>query len=245
MPKRVLICIPDRDFDVTEVATPWHRFREAGFRVVFATEAGAIGQADPRLLTGVVFGQLGAAPDAIERYHRMVQSPEFQHPVRWSDVDAATFSALVLPGGHAQGMKQYLESLEVRVIAQVFLAAAKPVGAICHGVVVLARTQDPVSGKSVLFKRQVTGLLKVLERAAYFATFWKLGTYYRTYPAYVQDEIEKALASPRQFQTGRAAWLPFAVRDGNLITARWPKDAELFAAEIIHALAAAGQEGSR
>ena len=35
---RVLLPIPDRDFDVTEVAVPWRILRDAGHEVVFATE---------------------------------------------------------------------------------------------------------------------------------------------------------------------------------------------------------------
>lgn len=232
----VLICLPDRDFDPTEVATPWHRFREAGFRVAFATEQGAVAACDARLLTGVVFGKLGATPEAVERYQRMVQSQEFQHPIAWSTIEPEKFAALVLPGGHAQGMRQYLESTTLREVVNGFVKLDKPIAAICHGVVVLARTIDPANGKSVLWQRKVTALLKSLERSAYFATFWKLGKYYRTYPEYVQDEIVRNLASRKQFLTGRAAWLPFAVRDGNLVTARWPKDAELFAAELVHLL---------
>ncbi|MEU1164379.1 type 1 glutamine amidotransferase domain-containing protein [Streptomyces sp. NPDC005921] len=58
---RVLMPLPDRDFDVTEVAVPWRLLTRAGHEVVFATEhAGTRPAADPRLLTGVLFGQLGA-----------------------------------------------------------------------------------------------------------------------------------------------------------------------------------------
>jgi putative intracellular protease/amidase len=59
---RVLMPLPDRDFDVTEVAVPWRILRDAGHEVAFATEqAGTTPAADPRLLTGVLFGKLGAA----------------------------------------------------------------------------------------------------------------------------------------------------------------------------------------
>jgi putative intracellular protease/amidase len=58
---RVLIPLPDHDFDVTEVAVPWRVLRDAGHEVVFSTErGGTVPAADPRLLTGVIFGQLGA-----------------------------------------------------------------------------------------------------------------------------------------------------------------------------------------
>ncbi len=66
---RVLIPLPYRDFDITEVAVPWRVLRHAGHQAVLATEqAGTVPAADPRLLTGVLFGQLGAAPQAKSFY---------------------------------------------------------------------------------------------------------------------------------------------------------------------------------
>lgn len=38
--KRVLIPLPDRDFDTTEVSIPWKTFVEAGLNVTFSTEKG-------------------------------------------------------------------------------------------------------------------------------------------------------------------------------------------------------------
>jgi hypothetical protein len=61
----VLIPLPDRDFDTTEVALPWKTCGEAGLKVTFSTATGQVAQTDPRLLTGVIFGQLGASPKAI------------------------------------------------------------------------------------------------------------------------------------------------------------------------------------
>jgi hypothetical protein len=51
---RVLLALPDRDFDVTEVAVPWWILREAGHDIVFATErAGFPPQARPPAAAGV------------------------------------------------------------------------------------------------------------------------------------------------------------------------------------------------
>jgi hypothetical protein len=45
---RVLMPLPDRDFDVTEDAVPWRVLSDAGRQVVFATErAGTVPAADP------------------------------------------------------------------------------------------------------------------------------------------------------------------------------------------------------
>src|SRR5690242_4863663 len=97
--------LPDRDFDVTEVAVPWKLLTEAGHRVVFATEAGATPAADPLLITGVVFGALGAAKEPLAFYRELEQAPEFVKPLRWAEVKPETCDGLILAGGHAQGMR--------------------------------------------------------------------------------------------------------------------------------------------
>ena len=63
MPRTVLVPLPDRDFDVTEVAVPWKIYTEAGHRVVFATEAGAVPAPDPLHINCVLIGPLGANPE--------------------------------------------------------------------------------------------------------------------------------------------------------------------------------------
>jgi putative intracellular protease/amidase len=238
---RVLLPLPDRDFDVTEVAVPWAILRDAGHRVVFATEkAGTVPAADPRLLTGVLFGQLGAAPEAKKLYYELIGSPEFGATLAWADLDPVGFDGLILPGGHAPGMRQYLGSPVLSEQVARFWRLDRPVGAICHGVLVLARTRDPGTGRSVLADRVTTCLPKYMERSAYLATAWRLGRYYRTHPAYVEDEVRAALADPdAQFRRGPVTLSArgtaaddrpaFVVRDGNYVSARWPGDAYLFA----------------
>ena len=106
----VLFPLPDRDFDTTEVAVPWQLLREAGHACAFATEVGAVATCDPLLLTGVVFGKLGARADAIAAYRELERAPEFTAPLRWDACRADAFDALFLAGGHAPGMRQYLGS---------------------------------------------------------------------------------------------------------------------------------------
>ncbi len=238
---RVLIPLPDHDFDVTEVAVPWRVLRDAGHEVVFATErGGTVPAADPRLLTGVIFGQLGAEPEAKRVYGELAGAAEFTSTQAWGSLDPAAFDGLLLPGGHAPGMRQYLGSAELRDQVARFWALGRPVGAICHGVLVLARTLDPATGHSVLARRRTTCLPKYMERSAFLATAWRLGRYYRTYPAYVEDEVKAALDDPAsQFERGPRVLAArgtesddgpaFTVTDGNYVSARWPGDAYLFA----------------
>lgn len=232
----VLITLPDADFDPTEVAVPWKLFTQQEYHITFATENGNRAYCDPKLLTGVIFGQLGAEKAAIRFYHEMEKTATYLHPIEFHKINPEEFDLLILPGGHAKGMKQYLESKILQDKALLFLKLNKLVGSICHGSLVLARTIDPVTGKSIIYNRKLTGLTKFLERVAYYLTFWKLGKYYRTYPKYVQDEIKNCLVDKGNFKKGGNQFSPYVCEDGNLITARWPKDAYLFAEKLIERL---------
>ena len=193
---------------------------------------------DPRLLTGVLFGKLGAAAEAQRFYRQLSTDDEFLRTISWTDIVPADYGGLILPGGHAPGMRQYLSALVLQEKAAQFWALGRPVGAICHGTLVLARTVDPDTGSSVLSGRRTTCLPKYMERGAYLLTAWRLGRYYRTYPAYVQDEVTAALADPAQFERGPRVLAArgtasddsaaFVVQDRNYISARWPGDAYLF-----------------
>lgn len=236
---KILMPLPDHDFDVTEVAVPWKLLVEAGHDVVFATETGATPACDPLLLTGVVFGALGAREEPVAFYRELEHAPGFRAPRAWSEDIAA--DALFLAGGHAQGMKQYLGSERVQAITRTFFEAEKPVAAICHGVLVAARA-------GVLRDRRTTCLPKYMERSAYLATFWRRGRYYRTYPAYVEDEVRATLADQAQFERGPRELSKrgtreddthaFVVEDGNYVSARWPGDAYLIATKLIARLGA-------
>ncbi|MFX3618827.1 MAG: type 1 glutamine amidotransferase domain-containing protein [Sporolactobacillus sp.] len=237
MEKTILIPIPTDDFDPTEVVTPWLRLRAAGFHSVFATPDTRRGAADPLLLKGVLFGKLGAKPDIVAKYHsELEQDPAFLNPIPYEAIHAGDYAGLLLPGGHAQGMKSYLESQTLQKKVLDFWHTGKPIAAICHGTIVLARTQDPDTDQSLISDKKVTSLTKQLERTAYYLTAWARGKYYRTYPAYVQDEVTGQLNSKDNYQTGPFPTHPFYVRDGRLLTARWPGDAALFAEAFVKML---------
>jgi putative intracellular protease/amidase len=240
MRKRVLVPLPDRDFDVTEVAVPWRLLTDAGYEVIFATEHGAKPAADQLLLDGVVFGQLGAVSEPKRFYAELQDAPRYQQPISYADIVPGAFDGLILPGGHAKGMRQYLGSAELQDKVAAFWALDRPVGAICHGVLVLARTIDRDTGKSVIADRRTTCLPKYMERAAFMSTAWRRGRYYRTYDAYVEDEVRAALRNPgTQFErgprvlskrgTGEDDSPAFVVQDGRYVSARWPGDAYAFA----------------
>jgi putative intracellular protease/amidase len=225
----VLIPIPDRDFDPTEVAVSWKVLTRSGHRVIFATETGAPGVADDIMVTGrgldiwSALPLLGAIPligltlrankDGRNAYRDMVHSNEFQHPVTWAGASLDGVDALLLPGGHrARGMRSYIDSgILHRLVVEAF-ARELVVAAICHGVLLAARSVDPKTGRSVLYGRKTTALTWAMERLAWRLTrltrFWDRD-YYRTYTEEpgqpggymsVQSEVTRALEDPADFR---------------------------------------------
>jgi len=236
---RVLLPLPDRDFDVTEVVVPWRALSDAGVEVVFATEEGATPACDPLLLEdGVIFGKLGALPENCALYRQLEKDEVFLRPRPYAHILVDDLDGLVLPGGHAKGMRQYLESglLADKILA--FMRAKKPVAAICHGTIALARTLDPATARSVVSGRRITGLPKWMEMSAWLLTAWKLGDYYRTYPEWVQEELERHGADFVRGPLSNDYAAPFVVEDDNLITARWPGDAQAFSTALVKRLKA-------
>lgn len=117
-----------------------------------------------------------------ERYARLEADPAFRAPVPWAALRMGDYDGLLLPGGHAPGMRQCLGARILRDKVAGFWQLERPVAAICHGVVVLARTTDPRTGRSVLADQLTTCLPKYMERSAFYVSAWRLGRYYRTYP---------------------------------------------------------------
>ncbi len=244
---RVLMPIPNTDFDPTEAAVPWKMLSSAGVEVVVATPDGNAATADPIVLTGKGLGPLGFLLRADRNgrtTYREFENAMCTSPKSYAEVSADEFDALVLPGGHAPKMRSYLESSTLHSCIASFFASNKVVGAICHGVVAAARSKRE-DGKSVLFGRQTTALTEAMELFAWRVTKRKLGAYYRTYPQTVQSEVTEALGEEGAFLTGpkplfrdtpKKPGRGFIVQDGNYISARYPGDVHRFSQALVDAL---------
>jgi putative intracellular protease/amidase len=226
--KTVIIPLPRRDFDPSEAAVSWQLLRRDGHRVVFATPDGQAATADPLMLSGEGLDLWGFVPllrkvkllglalranaSARRAYAEMERDPAFLHPLRYEQLRVADFDGMLLPGGHwSRGMREYLESQVLQTFVGAFFDASKPVAAICHGVVLAARSRL-ASGRSALHGRRTTALTWRLESSAwmlmrYCGRFWD-PSYYRTYSEQpgeprgyrsVQAEVTRALASPEDF----------------------------------------------
>jgi putative intracellular protease/amidase len=225
----VLIALPSLDYDPSEVAVSWHILTAAGNRIVFATPDGLPAAADPLMLSGEGLDPWGFLPlvrrlkvlglllranaDARRAHAAMLRDAAFATPARYDALRVDDYQALLLPGGHrAGGMRRYLEDRALQRFVGGFFDSGKPVAAICHGVVLAARSTSARTGRSPLWGRKTTALTWRLESTAFstmrfIGRFWDPG-YYRTYveqagePAgfrSVEAEVKRALAAPDDF----------------------------------------------
>lgn len=244
--RRVLIVLPDADYDPTEVAVPWAFLSEAGCEVCFSGSESSF--ADEMTLSGKGMGPAGGflrvGREAAQFYSKMQRSPEFLQRIPWNRIDASEYDCLLLPGGHAPGMRSYLESeLLMRKILD-FREQGRLIAAICHGVLLLARTKDEM-GLSVLNGHNFTTLLASQERMAWIFTAPWVGNRFRTYNETTEQEVTRLAGGQSFFQKGPLPlWkdsrlnlrMGFVVHDGQFLTARWPGDAYSFARKLIELL---------
>jgi protease I len=250
---KVIIPLPSYGFDPTEVAIPWKLLTQHKIQVQFATPNGKKAAADRRMLhgTGLRIWKklLMARKDAVLAYMEMERSYFFNNPLTYSDINPELFDGILLPGGHVKAVKAYLESTLLQHCVLRFFENNKIVAAICHGVVLVARSINPVTNQSVLYHYKTTALLQSQEKMAYRLTRLWLKKYYLTYPhCTVEEEVKAALGSSTNFLKGPFPFLRdsvakpkrgFVVKDRNYLSARWPGDAYLFAQTFIEMLEAA------
>jgi putative intracellular protease/amidase len=243
----ITVLIPAyKDFDPTEIAIPWKLMTEYGkspthpglIRITFTTIDGQPAECDPLVLKGPIFGFFGASKEAKKAYEEMLTSKEFLQPLKWEDTDLDAYDGVWLGGGHAKGVREYLDSKVLQSKLARYMPKTKAgaedsrvLAAICHGPVLLSRSIDDSTGKSVLAGRKTSCLPYHMERDAYNLTRFHLGDYYRTYPTYVQHEVEASGA--REVSVGPKTIMarllgkvniPYTVEDGesNYVYARWP-----------------------
>jgi protease I len=248
--KKILIPMPSYGADPTEVAIPWQLLSLKGYHPTFVTPDGKKATLDAVMLNGKGLGiwrsLLKTRKDASDACSAMQQTSEFCSPSRYDAVSAENFDALLLPGGHDKGVREYLESETLQNLVVDFFEQKKPVAAICHGVVLAARSINPSTGRSVINNYETTCLLKSQEMAAFQLTRLWLKDYYLTYPDItVEDEVRGALDTVENFKAGPKPLLRddlehlsrgFTVRDRHYLSARWPGDAYNFSLEFIRML---------
>ena len=240
--KKVVCCVPTKGFDPTESAVPWKILTDAGAEVVFSTVDGGSAECDPIMITGsglyLLKWSMRADANGRNAYAELQKSGAIAGPtIPYAELNENDFDGLLLPGGHCPDMRPYLEDKTLQGFVARFATTGKPIAAVCHGVVLAARS-------GILKGKRVTALPGFMESTAYNLTRLWMGDYYKTYAGTsVQKEVTEAgvaefLPGPRGFGRDSPQSLKngFTVLDGSLLTARWPGDCHKFGTQFVSLL---------
>jgi putative intracellular protease/amidase len=205
-------------FWVEEFAAPYYAFVDAGVEVTLASPAGGQPPVDPKS---------ESEDSQTEATRRFDQDSESQALVakttKLADVTAADYDAVFYPGGHGP-MWDLTDNVDSIALIESFLAANKPVAAVCHASAAFLNIMD-ADGEYVVKGKAVTGFSNTEEDAVQLTDI---------VPFLLEDELAKRGGDYQKV----ADWNAFAVQDGLLITGQNPASSELAADKLLAALLA-------
>jgi putative intracellular protease/amidase len=225
---------------LNEVTIPAMFMRNVGFHLTVATPQGNKPPMNPQSNTSSDFPNTTLYNDAVKFWNT---DPALNNPIPLSflaveDPEAPinstlplldTFDGLFIPGGHAPIIDLFSSTAVARILAH-FVDHKKPIGAICHGPLVLAslsllRTPWDFEGKNMTVFSTVEE--KVAEKSLLKG---KLGFY----PQEVLENLGGNMAEAAPMSSN-------VVVCGFLITAQNPPSAEEFANAFVNRLQASGE----
>lgn len=190
----------------------------AGVRVDIATPGGARPTVDALSLSE----QGGVSPADAERFRTYLAGIDGQlsHPLVLGEIDPAAYDAVIIPGGHAP-MTDLVGDRDLAALLAAADAAARPVAALCHGVVGLLSAETP---DGWLFAgRRMTGFSDAEEVQ---------GGYGDAIPYSVEQRMR---AGGGLVEVG-APWSDTVVADGTLITGQNPQSSVSTATALLEQL---------
>jgi putative intracellular protease/amidase len=205
-------------FWVEEFAAPYYAFIDAGVEVTLASPAGGQPPVDPKS---------ESEDSQTEATRRFDQDSESQalvaKTIKLADVTADDYDAVFYPGGHGP-MWDLTDNVDSIALIESFLAANKPVAAVCHASAAFLNIMD-ADGEYVVKGKAVTGFSNTEEDAVQLTDI---------VPFLLEDELAKRGGDYQKV----ADWNAFAVQDGLLITGQNPASSELAADKLLAALLA-------
>ncbi|HZH51549.1 MAG TPA: type 1 glutamine amidotransferase domain-containing protein [Microvirga sp.] len=212
-----------------ELATPYYALLDGGAEVMLVSIRGGEIPWDPRSLPAEAGEGPGEKPEEQQEVpasvHRFLADEKVmqmaQNSPALASVNAASFDAVFLPGGHGPMWDAANDDTLARIVGSMF-DDGKLVAAVCHGPagLVKAKRQD---GRPIVAARRVSAFTNSEEEAVGLT---------KVVPFSLEDRL-KELGG--RFERG-PDWQPFAVQDGNLITGQNPQSSELVAQDVLTAL---------
>ena len=190
-------------FWLEEFAAPYYVFKDAGAEITLASPRGGQPPVDPN----------SQAEEALTEETRRFEADDearahLAGTLPLGDVEVGDFDALFFPGGHGP-LWDLTENGDVKRLIEGFLAAQRPVGAVCHAPTVLLQARTP-DGAPLVKGRRVTGFANSEEEAVGLA---------EVVPHLLEDALK---AQGAYYQRSRDDFAPYQLRDGLLVTGQNP-----------------------
>ncbi len=232
MSKRILMIVSAADelemrdgsrhptgFWAEELVVPYRRFTDAGFSVDFATPGGAAPTADPVSLEPDNAGGPEAAAQLREELDGLAD--RLAAPLVLSDVDAADYDALFLPGGHGP-MADLASDPDLGRLLVAADQRGQTIAPLCHGPAgLLSATRE--DGSFAFAGRRLTVFTdeEELQGGTGEATPWF---------------VEQTLRERGAIVEAGPAFSSTVVVDGNLITGQNPQSSAEAAEQVLAVL---------
>jgi len=204
-------------FWVEEFAAPYYAFTDAGVKVSIVSPLGGMPPIDPKSEQADFQTPSTKRYDADSDVQTLIANT-----AKLSDVKAADYDAIFYPGGHGPMWDLTDNALSIALI-EGFLAANKPVAAVCHASAAFLNVKD-TSGQYAVKGKTVTGFTNSEEEAVQLTNI---------VPFLLEDELIKRGGNYHKGDD----WSVFAVQDGLLITGQNPASSELAAEKLLAAIA--------
>lgn len=203
-------------FWLEEFASPYYRLKDAGAQLTLASPSGGQPPLDPKS------NEPDAQTEATKRFDKdPAAQKDLATTAKLADMKVEDFDAVFYPGGHGPLWDLYSDADSISLI-EGFIAAGKPVAAVCHAPAVLLNARTP-DGEPLVHGKQVTGFSNSEEAAVGLTD---------VVPYLLEDQL---VASGGIYQKGDD-WNPLVVADGLLITGQNPASSEAVAGALLDAL---------
>jgi len=203
-------------FWIEEFAAPYYAFKEAGIAITLASPKGGQAPIDPK-------SELADfQTPATARYYADADCQSLIANTKvLADINNEDFDAVFYPGGHGP-LWDLTENTESISLIEQFIAANKPVAAVCHATAAFLNIKD-CSGDYAVKSRAVTGFSNTEEDAVQLTNI---------VPFLLEDELVKRGGDYQKVED----WNAFAVQDGLFITGQNPASSVLVAEKLIKQL---------
>jgi len=134
-----------------ELAAPYWRLRDAGYRIDLASPKGGAAPLDPTSLEDNWVSDAG---------RRLLDDPEasaaLANTTRLKDVRSGDYDGLFMVGGSAT-VWDFPNNSDLKRIVEEYFALGKVIAGVCHGVIGLTQAVDP-NGEPLVKNRKVTAI---------------------------------------------------------------------------------------